>query len=179
MSTTLLGLGLGLVTAHASDGQGLQRALVATAVTAGAEGVSTVAGALLGVVASPVIGDRSGGVGYQVGSSFVRGGTTGIAIGTLGGGFVASHATDTPPLLVGGVSAGVGLAGLAISMELDQTRSGRATGVAIVGTLIAVPVVAGVTAGFAEPRHEDDALSLRASPAFSRDGGGILVSGRF
>jgi hypothetical protein len=179
MSTALLGLGLFTAMAQASDGHSLQRAVAVTAVTAGAEAASTVTGAFFGIVASPVIGDQSSGVGYQVASGFVRGGTTGIAVGTLGGGFLAAHATDTPPLLVGGVSAGVGLVGLVTSLHLEQTRSGSATGVALVGTLVAVPVVAGVAAAFAKPRQDGDALSLRASPSFSRDGGGVLLSGRF
>jgi hypothetical protein len=151
------------------------RAVTATAISFGSEVVGLSGGFVLGTIAAIATSPEGMGGVAVMGA----GGALGLVGGTMSSGAIAGVATRRSPLAMTGVTAGVSLLGMGTMVAVGADGGNDALFVGL-GTLVAVPVAAGVAAAVL-PEHQGRRArtSVSVSPTFGRQGGGLRIAGNF
>lgn len=149
------------------------RALTAGAVAVGSEAAGAVGGLVLGFGAAS-LAQADGMTGAFVTVGF---GGLGLVGGTMSSGAFAGVATRRNPLAMTGVTAGVSVLGM-VATGFAGAHDGSAVLPVALGTLVAVPVAAGLAAA-ALPEHHGRGTSVSLVPTFGKSGGGVRLAGTF
>lgn len=158
-----------------------ERGLIAGVVALGTEVGGTLGGAAIGTGVSIVYlsspAAQNANNPYAAVIPAALGVTLGLAAGTMGSGAVAGLATGRSPLAMTGVTTAVSLGGLALTIGVAGS-GGDGAAVVGVGTLLAVPVAAGIAAAVM-PEHHARRTSVSLTPTFGKHGGGVRLAGDF